>query len=89
MSGGILIYGASGYTGRLIAQEAVRRGAKPILAGRTLANVEAVAKPLGLPTRAFDLRDPKAIAAGLRDVFAFGPDYVLGFEGVTRTDLDR
>ncbi|MEO8224511.1 MAG: hypothetical protein ABI661_06875, partial [Gammaproteobacteria bacterium] len=29
-----LIYGANGYTGQLMAAEAVRRGLKPILAGR-------------------------------------------------------
>ncbi len=30
-----MIYGANGYTGRLIAVEAVHRGMKPVLAGRT------------------------------------------------------
>ena len=30
----LLIYGANGYTGRLIAREAARRGLKPLLAGR-------------------------------------------------------
>ena len=29
-----MIYGAYGYTGRLIVEESVRRGYKPILAGR-------------------------------------------------------
>jgi short subunit dehydrogenase-like uncharacterized protein len=29
-----LIYGATGYTGSLIAHEAVRRGARPFLTGR-------------------------------------------------------
>ena len=29
-----LLYGANGYTGRLVAEEAVRRGLQPILAGR-------------------------------------------------------
>jgi hypothetical protein len=31
-----LIYGATGYTGSLIADEAVRRGFRPILGGGTL-----------------------------------------------------
>ena len=30
-----MIYGANGYTGELIAREAVSRGLKPVLAGRT------------------------------------------------------
>ena len=30
-----MIYGATGYTGQLVAQEAVKRGHKPLLAGRS------------------------------------------------------
>jgi short subunit dehydrogenase-like uncharacterized protein len=30
-----LIYGANGYTGTLIAKEAVSRGLRPVLAGRS------------------------------------------------------
>ena len=29
-----MIYGANGYTGEMIAREAVRRGFRPVLAGR-------------------------------------------------------
>ena len=68
MSGTILIYGASGYTGKLIAEAAASKGARPILAGRNLEKVEAVAKPLGLAARAFDLRDPSRIDAAIKDV---------------------
>ena len=38
----LLIYGATGYTGELIAREAVRRGLRPMLAGRS----EAPALPI-------------------------------------------
>ena len=56
MNGTILIYGATGYTGKLIAKAAADQGARPVLAGRNLARVSAVARPLGLKsTRAFDL----------------------------------
>ncbi len=34
-----MIYGANGFTGELIAREAVRRGMAPILAGRTAAKL--------------------------------------------------
>ena len=68
MNGTILIYGATGYTGKLIAKVAADQGARPILAGRNLEKVEAVAKPLGLTARAFDLRDPGRIDAAIRDV---------------------
>jgi short subunit dehydrogenase-like uncharacterized protein len=57
----VLIYGATGYTGKLIAKVAAGLGARPILAGRDLERVQAIAKPLGLAFRAFDLRDPGRI----------------------------
>ena len=68
MTGTILIYGATGYTGKLIAKAASRAGARPILAGRSLEKVKRVAGPLGLAARAFDLADPAGIDAGLKDV---------------------
>ena len=68
MNAAILIYGATGYTGKLIAKAAIDQGARPILAGRSLDKVNAVAGPLGLVARAFDLRDPARIDAGIRDV---------------------
>ena len=68
MTGTILIYGATGYTGKLIAKAAHDQGACPILAGRNLAKVERVAEPLGLAARVFDLADPAGIDAGLKDV---------------------
>lgn len=52
-----MIYGANGYTGELIAREAVRRGLKPVLAGRNRAKVEALASKLGLKAQVFDLTD--------------------------------
>jgi saccharopine dehydrogenase (NAD+, L-lysine-forming) len=54
-----MIYGANGYTGELIAREAVRRGQRPILAGRSAAPVQALANELGLPWRVFDLARPE------------------------------
>ncbi|WP_428486343.1 saccharopine dehydrogenase family protein [Rhodopila sp.] len=68
MSGNILIYGATGYTGKLAARMAHARGLKPILAGRNSDKLEAVAGPLGLAWRAFDLADPARLDAGLEDV---------------------
>jgi short subunit dehydrogenase-like uncharacterized protein len=62
-----MIYGANGYTGELIAREAVRRGLSPILAGRRRDALEALGKELGLPVRVFDLQ-PEALALGLKGV---------------------
>jgi short subunit dehydrogenase-like uncharacterized protein len=70
MKDAILIYGATGYTGKLIADAAVRRGARPILAGRNLEKVKTVARSHGLDARAFDLRDPGRIDAAIGDVAA-------------------
>src|SRR5688572_568370 len=50
-----MIYGANGYTGQLIAREAVRRGHRPILAGRNGEAVRKLADELKLEARVFDL----------------------------------
>jgi short subunit dehydrogenase-like uncharacterized protein len=50
-----MIYGANGYTGELIAREAVERGMRPILAGRSKEKIEPLAKELGLEFRAFSI----------------------------------
>jgi short subunit dehydrogenase-like uncharacterized protein len=52
-----MLYGANGYTGELIAREAVRRGLRPLLAGRSAERVEPLARELGLEWRAFGLMD--------------------------------
>ncbi|WP_329787051.1 saccharopine dehydrogenase NADP-binding domain-containing protein [Lentzea sp. DG1S-22] len=52
-----MVYGANGYTGRLIAELAVERGERPILAGRSREKVEPLAAALGLEHRAFGLAE--------------------------------
>jgi short subunit dehydrogenase-like uncharacterized protein len=64
-----MIYGANGYTGRLTAEEAVRRGHKPVLAGRN-KEVARLAEKLGVPHRIFALDEPDAIAKNLEGVRA-------------------
>lgn len=65
----LMIYGATGYTGKLLAEEAVRRGLNPILAGRNAGKLAELAGRLGGPeTRCFDLDDPATIRRELRDV---------------------
>lgn len=63
-----MIYGANGYTGELIAREAAARGLKPILAGRNIGKVSALANELGFKHRAFTLDDPKVVAEHLQGV---------------------
>jgi short subunit dehydrogenase-like uncharacterized protein len=43
----IVIFGATGYTGRLIAERLVAQGVRPVLAGRTLSRLDELADALG------------------------------------------
>ncbi|HVK11886.1 MAG TPA: saccharopine dehydrogenase NADP-binding domain-containing protein [Gemmataceae bacterium] len=65
---GLLIYGATGYTGALIARAAGGRALHPVLAGRTAGPLAALAGELALDHRVFGLEAPAAVAAGLRGV---------------------
>jgi short subunit dehydrogenase-like uncharacterized protein len=58
----LVIYGATGYTGRLVVAEALARGLRPTLAGRSTEAVRALAESHGLPWRVARIDDP----AGLR-----------------------
>ena len=60
------IYGANGYTGRLIVAEAVSRGHRPVLAGRNTAALRAMGAEYGLPVRAFALDDPAVVRQALK-----------------------
>jgi short subunit dehydrogenase-like uncharacterized protein len=61
----LMIYGANGYTGRLIAREAAKRGMKPMLAGRNRDEVAALANELNLPYRIFGLSNKVDVARNL------------------------
>jgi short subunit dehydrogenase-like uncharacterized protein len=61
-----ILYGATGYTGRLIADEAVRRGLQPILAGRNRQTVEELAHRLSLRYRIFRLADVSVLRQSIR-----------------------
>jgi saccharopine dehydrogenase (NAD+, L-lysine-forming) len=56
------VYGATGYTGTLIAQEANRRGLSPVLAGRHPGRTAALAQSLGFEHLVFDLMGPAYVA---------------------------
>lgn len=65
-----LIYGANGYTGQLVAREALRRGHTPILAARSPSALDALTRELSLPARIFPLDDSDAIARSLEGAAA-------------------
>jgi short subunit dehydrogenase-like uncharacterized protein len=50
----IIIFGATGFTGRLVAERLAAQGASPVLAGRSEASVRELAEPLGLEWRVAD-----------------------------------
>lgn len=66
--GKILIYGATGYTGKLMARAAKAQGLSPVLAGRSPAKVQQIADELGLKWVAFDLSETQKLEAALADV---------------------
>ncbi len=50
-----MIYGANGYTGELIARQAVKEGMAPVLAGRSAEAIERLGEELECETRVFSL----------------------------------
>ena len=64
MPGRIVLFGATGYTGRLTAESMVGRGLRPVLAARSRDRLEAMAAELGgLDTAVADVSDPPSVSA--------------------------
>lgn len=76
MAGAILLYGASGFSGRLIAAEAKKQGMsrsgasafRMILAGRSASALKPVAEANDMDVRVFSLADPITIRNGLAGI---------------------
>lgn len=63
-----MVYGAYGYTGRLVAALATERGELPVLAGRHERNLRDLGELFELEHRAFDLSDPAAVRRALHGI---------------------
>ena len=63
----MLIYGAYGYTGKLIVEEALEQGLRPLLAGRNAEKIRNLAERYGLPSAAFGLNNPAALNKAVKD----------------------
>ena len=63
-----LLYGANGYTARLMLPLLQHYGLSPVLAGRSADKIEPLAREYGLPFRIFDLGDAEATRAALADM---------------------
>jgi short subunit dehydrogenase-like uncharacterized protein len=68
MQNKFLLYGANGYTGKLIAKLAATYDLKPILAGRTEANIKPLADELQLPFHIIDLDNKAQLENALSEV---------------------
>ena len=64
MASRIVLFGATGYTGRLTAEAMVERGLKPVLAARSHDKLVALGQELGggLETATADVSDPPTVA---------------------------
>lgn len=64
MPGSIVLFGATGYTGRLTAEALVRRGVRPVLAARNAERLTALAAELGgLESEVADVSRPESVRA--------------------------
>ena len=63
MSGRVVLFGATGYTGDLTARALVARGVRPVLAARNRERLDALAAELGgLETRVADVAAPETLS---------------------------
>jgi short subunit dehydrogenase-like uncharacterized protein len=87
----VVLYGATGYTGRLIARLAGDYGVAPVLAGRSAHRLALLAAELGFENRAFTLDDPAAVRHGITDarvvLHCAGP-FVHTFRAMSDACLD-
>lgn len=63
-----MIYGATGYTGQLVAEEAIQRGHRPLLAGRSEGKLRPLAERLGLEYVVAPLDDAPALLRAVERV---------------------
>ncbi|SNT34789.1 Uncharacterized conserved protein [Ekhidna lutea] len=66
MNKNLLIYGAYGYTGRLIVEECLKNGIKPIIAGRDAEKTMTYAKKHELEYDVFEVSDRKKLENWLK-----------------------
>ena len=87
----VLIYGATGRTGRLITAEAKAIGLDVILGGRSPRNLEALSNVLGLPWRSAPVESERALREALDGIAvvvnAAGP-FMATAEAIVEACLD-
>ena len=61
----VALFGATGMTGRMVLDQAVKHGLRPLLIGRDLEKLQAAALPHGLPVAQAALEDQAKIVSAL------------------------
>lgn len=64
----VMIYGAYGFTGKLLLQRALEAGKRPVLGGRSAEKLRALAQPLGLEYRSVSVEEPGQLARALAGI---------------------
>jgi short subunit dehydrogenase-like uncharacterized protein len=87
----VVLYGATGYTGRLVAGELASRGVEHVLSGRDAAKLYSLAGEREVPTRAVPLDDERGLRRLLEDAPAVincaGP-FSLAGDALVRAAVD-
>jgi short subunit dehydrogenase-like uncharacterized protein len=87
----VVLYGASGYTGRLVGEELVRRGVEHVLSGRDPAKLDPLGAERGVPVSAVTLDDESGLRELLRDarvvINCAGP-FTLAGDALVRAAID-
>ena len=93
MADRIVLFGATGYTGRLVAESLLRRGVRPVLAGRSATSLAELVSVLGggLETATADVSRPETVRALVEAgdvlVSCVGP-FARGGEPAVRAAID-
>jgi short subunit dehydrogenase-like uncharacterized protein len=91
----LLLYGAYGYTGRLVAALAAEKQLDVVLAGRNREQLAELGARLRLPVRVIGLNDARQLSDALNDIacvlhmagpFAITSAPMLSLPGCTRVD---
>ena len=83
-----LLYGAYGYTGELIAREAVDRELDPVVAGRNGTKTRGVGIQLGTDSRVFDVEDAADNLDGIDAVLNCAGPFVETYEPLVEACLE-
>jgi short subunit dehydrogenase-like uncharacterized protein len=85
----LLIYGATGYTGRMAAERARSQGLQFEIAGRNRQRLETLAARLGVPYRVFDADgDAAASLSGISVLLNFAGPFVQTAEPLMRACIN-